>query len=137
LALATQDDIDSWLKEFGLEGLEKTSDGNWAFIQKSGDSAIQISVMYGVNEPSSQPMIGVGCLFLEPPEKNHFELYKRLLELHTVSQETKFCLVKNGAIMLITHRSAVDLDQSELNDMVNNVVDMYKQFHDDCLEIVA
>lgn len=137
MAIATEDDIESWLKEFELEGLEKTSTGNWSFIQKSGDSPIQISIMYGVNEPSTLPMIGVGCLFLEPPEKNQFELYKRLLELHTVSQETKFCLVNNGAIMLITHRSAVDLDPSELKDMVDNVVLMYNQFHEDCIAIVA
>jgi hypothetical protein len=137
LAVASEDDIDSWLKEFKLESLEKTSAGNWGFIQKSGDSAIQVSIMYSVADPSKLPMIGVGCLFMEPPEKNHFELYKRLLELHTVSQETKFCLVTNGAIMLITHRSAVDLDQSELKEMIENVISMYDQFHKDCLKIVS
>jgi hypothetical protein len=120
LAVASEDDIDSWLKEFKLESLEKTSAGNWGFIQKSGDSAIQVSIMYSVADPSKLPMIGVGCLFM-----------------YTVSQETKFCLVTNGAIMLITHRSAVDLDQSELKEMIENVISMYDQFHEDCLKIVS
>ncbi|UCF08701.1 MAG: hypothetical protein JSW28_03150 [Thermoplasmata archaeon] len=134
---ASMDDIDAWLKGFELESLEKTLPGNWSFVQKSGDSVIQISVMYTEADPPTPPMIGVGCIFLDPPEKNHLQLYERLLELHTISHETKFCKVKNGAIMLITHRSVVDLDQSELKEMIDTVVMMYNQFHDDCLKIVA
>jgi hypothetical protein len=136
LKVATEDDIDSWLKEMELDSLSKTALGNWSFLRQSEDSTIQISVMFSATESESAPTIGVGCQFLDPPERNQCELYKRLLELHTISQETKFCVVTNGAIMLITHRSAVDLDPSELNEMVNNVVDMYFKFHDDCMSIV-
>jgi hypothetical protein len=39
--------------------------------------------------------------------------------------------------MLITHRSAVDLDPSELKEMVNTVTMIYDQFHDNCLSIVS
>jgi hypothetical protein len=133
----TEDDIDSWLNEMGMDSLKKTSPGNWSLLEQSGDSLIQISIMYAAADPESPPMIGVGSQFLDPPEKNHCELYKRLLELHSISQETKFCVVTNGAIMLITHRSAVDLDPSELKEMINNVVSMYNKFHDDCLAIVS
>lgn len=137
MGVATEDDIDSWLKDMGLDSLSKTMPGNWSLLHQSEDSTIQISVMYAAADPDSPPMIGVGCQFLDPPEKNHCELYKRLLELHSISQETKFCVVTNGAIMLITHRSAVDLDPSELKEMINNVVNMYNKFHDDCLSIVS
>jgi hypothetical protein len=136
LGVATEDDIDSWLKEMELDSLSKTALGNWSFLHQSEDSTIQISVMYSATDSESAATIGVGCQFLDSPEKNQCELYKRLLELHTISQETKFCVVTNGAIMLITHRSAVDLDPSELNEMVNNVVDMYFKFHDDCMSII-
>lgn len=137
MAIATEDDIDSWLNEIGLESLQKRSKDNWDFIKKSGETSIQVSIMYAEADPSNPPMIGVGCHFLEPPQKNQCELYKKLLELHSISQETKFCVVTNGAIMLITHRSAVDLDPSELKEIINTIISMYDRFHDDCLSIVT
>ncbi|UCE74248.1 MAG: hypothetical protein JSV56_00710 [Methanomassiliicoccales archaeon] len=137
MGIATEDDIDGWLKEIGLESLQKRTEGNWDFIQRSGDSTIHISIMYASVDPSKARMIGVGCLFLAPPQKNQCELYKRLLEIQTITQETKFCIVKNGAIMLITHRSTVDLDLSELKEMIDTVINMYDRFHKDCLSIVS
>ncbi len=137
MGTATEEDIDGWLNKIGFDSLQKTNAGNWNFVQQSKDSAIQVNIMYAEADPESPPMIGVGCLFLESPQKNQLELYKRLLELHSLSQETKFCLVSEGTIMLITHRSAVDLDPSELKEMINNVVSMYDKFHNDCLSIVT
>ena len=81
-------------------------------------------------------MVGVGCLFMEPPEKNQCELYKKLLMLQTISLETKFGITKNGAIVLITQRSAIDLDPSELRDMIDTVLSMYNQFHSECISVV-
>ena len=137
MGIATEDDVDSWLKDIGLESLEKPGPGIWNFVQKFGDSTLNGSVMYTEGESSHPPTVGVGCLFLDPPEKNQLELYKRLLELHAISQETKFSLMKDGSIMLITHRSAVDLDPSELKEMIKTVVSMYERFHDDCKSIVG
>jgi hypothetical protein len=137
LGIATEDDVDSWLKDIELVSIEKPGPGIWNFVQKSGDSTINGSIMYIEGESSLPPTIGVGCLFLDPPEKNQLELFKRLLELHAISQETKFSLLKDGSIMLITHRSAVDLDPSELKEMISTVVSMYERFHDDCLSIVS
>ena len=137
MGIATEDDIEGWLKDIELVSLEKPGPGVWNFIQKSRDLTINGSIMYTGSDSSSPPMIGVGCLFLDPPEKNHLELFKRLLELHAISQETKFSLMKDGSIMLITHRSAVDLDPSELKEMIKTVVSMYERFHDDCKSIVG
>ncbi len=136
MGVATEEDVDGWLKDIELVSLEKVGPGIWNFVQQSGDSTIKGSIMYTEGDSSSPSMIGVGCLFLEPPEKNHFELYKKLLELHAISQQTKFSLMKNGSIMLITHRSAVDLDPSEFKEMIKTVVSMYDRFHDNCLSIV-
>jgi hypothetical protein len=137
LGTATEDDIDGWLKDMDMDSLEKVNESNWNFKKEMGDNMLQINIMYAKADPPTPPMIGVGCLFLDPPEKNQFQLYERLLELHTITHETKFCLVKNGAIMLITHRSAVDLDPSELKEMINTVAMIYDQFHDNCRSIVS
>jgi hypothetical protein len=137
LGLATEDDIDLWLTEMEIETLEKKGTGKWNFIQHAGGSNIQVSIMYIKTHDTEPPMIGIGCLFLEPPKKNHLGLYKHLLELHTASEETKFALLASGAIMLITHRCAMDLDPSELKDMINKIVSMYDRFHDSCLSIVT
>ena len=134
---ASRDDIEKWLGEIGLKSLEKTESGNWFFLQKSGDSAIQVNITFDEYEQPIPPMVGVGCLFLEPPQKNQCELYKKLLELQTISLETKFGITKNGSVVLITQRSAVDLDPSELRDMIDTVLSMYNQFHDDCVSIIA
>jgi hypothetical protein len=136
MGIATENDVDGWLKEFGEDSLQKTDTGTWNLMQQFEDTTIQVSIMYTEANSDSPPMIGVGCNFLEPPQKNHCELYKKLLELHSITQETKFCMVTNGAIMLITHRSAVDLDPSELRDMINKIISIYNRFHEDCLSIV-
>lgn len=137
MGVISRDEIDIWLKEIGLQSLERTENGNWFFLQKYGDSEIQVNITYNENEPPTPTTIGVGCHFLEPPEKNHCELYKKLLELQTVSSETKFGIVSSGAIVLVTQRSAVDLDRSELRDMIDMVLVMYNQFHKDCLSIIS
>lgn len=137
MGTATEDEIDTWLREIGMDSLERVDESNWNFKKVIGDRTLQINIMFAKADPPKPSMIGVGCLFLNPPEKNQFQLYERLLELHTVSHETKFCLVKNGSIMLITHRSAVDLDPSELKEMINTVAQIYDQFHDNCVSIVS
>ena len=134
---ASKEDIEKWLGEIGLKSMEKTETGNWFFLQKSGDSAIQVNITYDEYEPPTPPMVGVGCLFLESPSQNQCELYKKLLELQTISLETKFGITKNGSVVLVTQRSAVDLDPSELRDMIDTVLSMYNQFHDDCVSIIA
>ncbi len=137
MGVASKEDVHSWLKEIGLKSLEKTDTGNWFFLTKYGESEIQINITYEEHESPMPSMVGVGCLFLDPPEKNQYELYQKLLELQTMSMETKFCIGSNSAIVLITQRSAVDLDQSELRDMIDMVLMMYNQFHKDCLSIVS
>jgi hypothetical protein len=137
MGTATESDIDGWLKEIGGESLQKSGPGAWNLMHHLEDYNMQVSIMYTEASSDSPPMIGVGCMFLEPPEKNHCELYKKLLELQSISQETKFCLVANGAIMLITHRSAVDLDPSEFKVMINKVVGVYNRFHGECESIVC
>jgi hypothetical protein len=137
MAQASKEDIEKWLGEIGLKSLEKTETGNWFFLQKLGDSTIQINITYDDYEPPTLPMVGVGCLFLESVSKNQCELFKKLLELQTISLETKFGMTKNGSIVLITQRSAVDLDPSELRDMIDTVLSMYNQFHDDCVSIIS
>ncbi len=137
MAEASENDIDTWLKEIGGETLQKTGSGIWNLMHQFEDSAIPVNIMYTETSSDSPPMIGVGCIFLDPPKKNQCELYKKLLELHSITQETKFCLVTNGAIMLITHRSAVDLDPSELKEMIKNVGRIYNRYHEDCLTIVG
>jgi hypothetical protein len=137
LGVVSREDVDTWLSEIGLKSLERTETGNWFFLQKLGETEIQINITYNENEPPTPPSIGVGCHFLEPPKKNHCELYKKLLELQTVSSETKFGIVSSGSIVLVTQRSAVDLDRSELRDMIDMVLVMYNQFHKDCLSIIA
>ena len=137
MSIATENDVDGWLNEIAGDSLQKINTGSWSFVQQFKDSAIQVNIMYTEAKSDSPPMIGVGCIFLDPPQKNHCELYKKLLELHTITQETKFCLVANGGIMLITHRSAEDLDPSELKEMINNVGSIYDRYHDDCLSIVS
>lgn len=135
MGVASREDIEKWLGEIGLKSLEKTESGNWYFLQKSGDLTIQVNITYNEYEPPTQPMVGVGCLFLEAPENNQCELYRKLLELQTISMETKFGLAKNDAIVLVTQRSAEDLDPSELRDMIDTVLSMYNQFHDECASI--
>jgi hypothetical protein len=137
LAVVSRDDVDKWLGEIGLKSLEKTENGNWFFIQKLGDSELQINITYNENEPPTPTTIGVGCRFLDPPEKNHCELYKKLLELQTVSSETKFGIASSGSIVLVTQRSAMNLDSSELRDMIDMILFMYNQFHQDCLSIIS
>jgi 16S rRNA G966 N2-methylase RsmD len=137
MGIATASDVDAWLKEIGGEALQKMDRGTWNLMQQCEDSKVQVNIMYTEAKSDSPPMIGVGCIFLDPPEKNQWELYKKLLELHSITQETKFCLLSNGSIMLITHRSAVDLDPSELKEMINNVVSIYNRYHKDCLSIVG
>lgn len=137
MAQASREDIEKWLGDIGLKSLEKTESGNWFFLQKTGDAAIQINITYDEYDSPTPPMVGVGCLFLEPPKQNQCELYKKLLELQTISLETKFGITKNGSIVLITQRSAVDMDPSELRDMIDTVLSMYNHFHDNCLSIVS
>jgi hypothetical protein len=137
LGVVSRDEVDTWLREIGLKSLEKTETGNWFFLQNLGNFEIQINITYNENEPPTPTTIGVGCHFLEPPQKNHCELYKKLLELQTVSSETKFGIVSSGSIVLVTQRSAVDLDRSELRDMIDMVLVMYNQFHKDCLSIIS
>jgi hypothetical protein len=137
LGVASKDDVDGWLREIGLKSLKKTDAGHWFFLMKYDESEIQINITYDEHEPPMPTMVGVGCLFLDPPEKNQFQLYQKLLELQTMSMETKFCIGSNGAIVLITQRSAVDLDQSELRDMIDMILMMYNQFHKDCLSIIS
>jgi hypothetical protein len=137
LGVVSREEVDTWLKEIGLDSLEKTENGNWFFLQKLGDSEIQINITYNENESPTPTTIGVGCRFLEPPEKNHCELYKKLLELQTVSSETKFGIASSGSIVLVTQRSAVNLDHSELRDMIDMVLFMYNQFHEDCVSIIT
>ena len=107
MGVVSRDEVDTWLREIGLKSLEKTENGNWFFLQKLGESEIQINITYNENEPPTPSTIGVGCHFLEPPEKNHCELYKKLLELQTVSSETKFGIVSSGSIVLVTQRSGM------------------------------
>jgi len=137
MAQASREDIEKWLGEIGLKTLEKTDTGNWFFLQKSGNTAIQVNITYDEYDPPTPPMVGVGCLFLESPSQKQCELYKKLLELQTISLETKFGIAKNGAIVLITQRSAVDLDPSELRDMIDTVLSMYNHFHDECVAIIS
>jgi hypothetical protein len=137
MSVVSRETVDSWLKEIGLKSLERTESGNWYFFQKYQDSEIQINISYNEKEPPLPPMIGVGCHFLDPPEKNNCELYKKLLELQTVSAETKFGILSSGAIVLATQRSAMNLDQSELRDMIDMILVMYNQFHQDCLAIMT
>lgn len=137
MVAVSREEVDSWLKQLGLSSLKKTENGNWFFLQKYGDSEIQINITYNENEPPTPTTIGVGCHFLEPPQKNHCELYRKLLELQTVSSETKFGIVSSGSIVLVTQRSAVNLDPSELRDMIDMVLFMYNQFHQDCLSIIS
>jgi hypothetical protein len=137
LGTATEEIVDGWLRDIGIKSLEKTGEGNWSFLQKYGDSTVQINITYYENEPPTPPMVGVGCLFLEPPARNVCELYKRLLELQTISLETKFGLTKSGSVVLINHRSAVDLDQSEFRDMIDTILNMFNQFQDECKAIVS
>ena len=136
MGVASREDIEKWLGDIGLKSLEKTESGNWYFLQKSGDAAIQVNITYHEYEELTAPMVGVGCLFLKAPENNQCELYKKLLELQTISMETKFGLAKNGAIVLVTQRSATDLDPTELRDMIDTVLSMYNQFHEECASIV-
>jgi hypothetical protein len=137
LGVVSREEMDNWLRDIGLKSLEKTENGNWFFLQKLGDSEIQINITYNESEPPMPTTIGVGCHFLEPPKKNHCEVYKKLLELQTVSSETKFGILSSGAIVLVTQRSAVDLDRSELRDMIDMVLFMYNQFHKDCMSIIT
>ncbi|UCF07180.1 MAG: hypothetical protein JSW28_05865 [Thermoplasmata archaeon] len=136
MVVASKDDVEGWLNEIGLKSLEKTETGNWYFLQKYGESAIQINITYDEYESPVPPMVGVGCLFIDQPEKNQCDLYKKLLELQTISLETKFGIAKNGSIVLLTQRSAVDLDPSELRDMIDTVLSIYNQFHKECLSII-
>ena len=136
MGVASEKDIDTWLKEIDLNSLEKTDYGNWYFLQKYNNSELRINITFNENEPASSSTVGVGCYFLKPPEKNHCKLYKTLLELQALSQECKFGILSNGSIVLVTQRSVVDLDPSELTEMINMVFNMYNQFHKDCLSIV-
>ena len=137
MGIVSKETVESWLKEIGLKSLEKTDTDNWYFLQEYKDSEIQVNISYNEKEPPMPPMVGVGCHFLDPPKKNQCELYKKLLELQTVSSETKFGMVSSGAIVLVTQRSAEDLNPSELRDMIDMVLFMYNQFHQDCLSIIA
>jgi hypothetical protein len=137
LFVASEDDIDTWLKEIGIKTLEKTDPGHWSFLQAFGESEIQINITYDEHEPPTPPTVGVGCLFLETPQKNQCELYKKLLELQTISLETKFGIVGSGAIVLVTQRSATDLDPSELRDMIDMVLSMYNQFREECVNLIS
>jgi hypothetical protein len=137
LFVASEEDIDAWLKEIGIKTLEKTDPGHWSFLMKFAETEIQINITYDEHEPPTPPTVGVGCLFLNPPEKNQCKLYKKLLELQTISLETKFGIVGSGAIVLLTQRSATDLDPSELRDMIDTVLSMYNQFQQECSSIIA
>jgi hypothetical protein len=136
LGIAKESDVDNWLKELKLHSLEKIDYGNWYLLHKYGDSELRINITYNENEPSSTSTVGVGCHFLKPPEKNQCKLYRTLLELQALSQECKFGILSSGSIVLVTQRSAEDLDPSELTEMINMVFNMYTQFHNDCLLIV-
>ncbi|UCG71021.1 MAG: hypothetical protein JSV09_08505 [Thermoplasmata archaeon] len=137
LGVASEEDVDRWLRGIGLKSLEKTDTGNWYFLQKYKDSEIQINITYDENESPIPPMVGVGCFFLEQPKKNQCELYKKLLEFQAGSVDTKFVMISSGAIILVTQRSAVDLDPSELQDMIDMILIMYNQYHEDCLSIIS
>jgi hypothetical protein len=136
LGIASEEDVDSWLRNIDLKSLEKTDTGHWYFLQKVGDSEIQINITYDENEPPIPPMVGIGCFFLDPPQKNQCQLYKKLLEYQAGSVDTKFVIISSGAVILVNQRSAVDLDPSELQDMIDMVLIMYNQYHEDCLSII-
>ncbi len=106
------------------------------FLQSYKGIGWQINIIYQERKGDIPPRIQVGCLFLNKPTKNECKLYNYLLRLQMRMWEAKFGIASDGDIVLMVDRSAVDLDESELQDMVITVATFLKEFRDECYEIV-
>lgn len=129
-----EETIEKYIEETGIK-FTKTGPGAWSVFVKHDDEMYMINVgLFRIQD--DLPMIQVGCLFLERPEKNREQLFQKLLELQTQTWDAKFSFADNGDVVLIAQRVAHDLDLSEFKTLIYRINQIYTEHHDACLEIV-
>jgi len=128
--------VESHLESEGLN-LEtvrkKSNDGHpyWAFAQ--GSAAVRIHIIPGPEQRGVNYFQVVSPIIVLP-EENKEALYRKLLELN--GDQLWMCgfAVRNDTVLLTADRTTVDLDRSEVIEMIERVAAYADKFDDELSE---
>ncbi len=109
---------------------KQSADGHpyWAFAQ--GSAAVRIHVLPGPPDRGLNYFQVVSPVILLP-DKNREDLYRKLLELNADQLWACGFAIRNDTIILTADRTTVDLDQSEVVEMIERVAAYADKFDDE------
>ena len=117
-----------------LETVRKKSKDDhpyWAFAQ--GSAAVRIHLIAGPEERGINYFQVVSPV-LVLPEENREALFQRLLELNADQLWMCGFAIRNDTVLLTADRTTVDLDRSEVVEMIERVAAYADKFDDELAE---